>query len=105
MTAVLQAALAFEAAGCSVIPAAADGTKAPIGAWKEYQARRPDPALLQTWLQRGHPGIGLVTGAISGTVQDSTAGVVTGAVLASGSSVPSTRFGDMSFHFPPTSRP
>lgn len=69
MTTVLDEALAFARNGCSVIPAAADGTKAPLGAWKQWQAQRPDDTQLRAWLAGGHPGIGIVTGAISGNLE------------------------------------
>jgi hypothetical protein len=69
VTAVLDAAVAFAQAGCSVIPAAADGTKAPQGAWKNWQATRPGQDQLHAWLDNGHPGIGIVTGAISGNLE------------------------------------
>jgi putative DNA primase/helicase len=69
MTPVLEAALAFQQAGCSVIPAAADGTKAPLGAWKRWQAEQPGEQQLHNWLDGGHPGIGVVTGAVSGNLE------------------------------------
>jgi putative DNA primase/helicase len=37
MNEILQAALDFYDAGVSVIPAKEDGSKAPIGSWKQYQ--------------------------------------------------------------------
>ena len=40
MNNILQAALNFYDAGISVVPARADGSKAPIGSWKQYQNER-----------------------------------------------------------------
>jgi hypothetical protein len=64
-TPVLAAALAFHAAGCSVVPARPDGSKAPIGNWKKYQTERADEMQIKTWLSNGHPGFGLVCGTVS----------------------------------------
>ena len=62
---LLGPALAFHAAGCSVIRASADGTKAPLGSWKRYQSKRPDEGQLRRWFANGHPGLGIVPGAVS----------------------------------------
>ena len=67
---VMEAALAFHAAGCCPVPARTDGTKAPVGNWKEFQSRRPEHAELTGWF--GSPnasGIGVVCGAISGGLE------------------------------------
>ena len=69
MSVELAAALAFHAADCCVIPAATDGTKAPFGRWQRYQAERPDEQQLRTWFGAGHPGIGVVTGTVSGNLE------------------------------------
>jgi replicative DNA helicase len=66
---VLDTALAFHQAGCSVVRAAANGTKAPLGGWKEYQQHAADPQLLATWFTGGHPGLGVVTGHVSGNLE------------------------------------
>jgi putative DNA primase/helicase len=63
------AALALHNAGLSVIPASIDGTKAPLGAWKKYQHERMPVDQLRGWFDSGHPGIGIVTGAISGGLE------------------------------------
>lgn len=63
------AALALHDAGLSVIPAAIDGTKAPLGAWKRYQHQRMSVDELRGWFDGHHPGIGIVTGAISGNLE------------------------------------
>lgn len=65
---VLDAALAFHHAGICVIPAAADGTKAPDHAWKRYTRTRPTEHQLHAWFGNGHPGIGIVCGAVSGNL-------------------------------------
>ncbi|WP_017599217.1 phage/plasmid primase, P4 family [Nocardiopsis lucentensis] len=63
----LDAALALHAAGLCVIPAATDGTKAPgTGRWRDYMTTRPDEDQLRAWFAHGHPGIGIVAGAVSG---------------------------------------
>jgi putative DNA primase/helicase len=73
MTSVLEAVLAFSEAGCSVIPAAADGTKAPWpdGAqWKHYQSERPSKTQLREWFDGGrYDGFGLVCGQVSGGLE------------------------------------
>ncbi|MEV4458482.1 phage/plasmid primase, P4 family [Microbispora sp. NPDC049633] len=66
---VLGTALTLHAAGISVIPAAIDGTKAPMGSWKRYQTTRMTITELEGWFASGHPGIGVVTGTISGDLE------------------------------------
>jgi hypothetical protein len=54
---VLQAALAWHHAGCSVVPVAANGTKMPnLASWKQYQTERADEAQIHRWFDTGHPG-------------------------------------------------
>jgi putative DNA primase/helicase len=65
---VLDVALAFHHAGCSVIPVATDGSKRPLGTWKPYQQRAATQQQIQAWFGDGHPGLGLVTGAVSGNL-------------------------------------
>lgn len=65
----LTAALALNAAGCSVVSVRVDGTKHPRGAWKLYQSERADEQLLTRWFAEGHPGIGVVAGAVSGGLE------------------------------------
>ena len=50
--------------GLRVIPPREDGTKRPIGRWKEYQAQRPDPDQMREWFSNSHEphGIGLIMG-------------------------------------------
>ena len=69
MNSTLQAALNFYDAGCSVIPARVDGTKAPIGNWKQYQIERPSREQIVEWFQDGHAGMGVVTGKVSGNLE------------------------------------
>jgi hypothetical protein len=66
---VFTAALRFAAAGCSVVPVMADGSKRPgIGSWKEYQSKMPTADELQTWFKDAK-GVGLITGKISGSLE------------------------------------
>lgn len=66
---MLKAALEFYAAGCSVVPAKVDGTKAPIGEWKKYQSERATAEQVIAWYSNGYEGLGIVTGAISGNLE------------------------------------
>jgi hypothetical protein len=66
---VLQAALDFHDAGCSVVPARTDGSKAPIGSWKQYQVTRPTRDEVIEWFKDGHEGIGVITGSVSGNLE------------------------------------
>ena len=69
MNAILQAAIDFYNAGISVVPAKNDGSKAPIGSWKQYQVQRADIAQLEEWFGSGHSGIGVVCGQVSGNLE------------------------------------
>jgi len=69
MNSILQAALNFYDAGCCVIPARIDGSKAPIGNWKQYQVERPSRDQIVEWFQDGHSGMGVVTGKVSGNLE------------------------------------
>jgi Bifunctional DNA primase/polymerase, N-terminal/AAA domain len=69
MNSVLQAALDFYDAGISVVPANNNGSKSPIGSWKQYQVSRAEPEQLGDWFGTGHPGIGIITGAVSGNLE------------------------------------
>lgn len=66
---VLEAALAFSSAGCSVVPAAMNGSKAPIGSWKQYQSERATSTQISQWFSNGETGIGIITGAVSGNLE------------------------------------
>ena len=62
MNNILQAALNFYDAGISVVPARADGSKAPIGSWKQYQNERATREQIVEWFSNGGQGLGIVTG-------------------------------------------
>ena len=65
---LLTAARSYLAAGWSLIPIKADGTKAPdLPQWKAFQSAPPTESHLCQWFHSGAPrGIGLVHGAVSG---------------------------------------
>ncbi|MFF3643427.1 phage/plasmid primase, P4 family [Streptomyces sp. NPDC002564] len=65
----LTAALAWHEAGASVVRAAANGTKAPAGQWKQAQSDRATTEQLHTWFDGGHPGLGIILGAVSGGLE------------------------------------
>jgi len=69
MNEILQAALNFNDAGVCVIPAKNDGSKAPVGNWKQYQVERPSIEQISDWFATGHNGIGVITGAVSGNLE------------------------------------
>lgn len=63
MTALLTTALELHAAGLSVVPVAADGTKRPRGAWKQYTTAAADEQQLHAWFETDiEQGIGIITG-------------------------------------------
>ena len=67
---VYAAALAAHEAGVCVLPAAEDGSKQPITAWKLYQRQRPRPSQLRTWyVDEGRTGLVYVTGSVSGGLE------------------------------------
>lgn len=68
---VRSAALAYHAAGFSVIPVKADGTKQPRGPWKPWQKERVPRGLLDDWFPPGVDGVGLavVAGQVSGNAE------------------------------------
>jgi P4 family phage/plasmid primase-like protien len=67
---LLDVALAYEAAGCSVVPISTDGQKKPAVTWTGYQQQRPDPAQLRRWFDSGtYDGLGLICGAVSGNLE------------------------------------
>lgn len=67
---ILDAALAWQMAGCSVIPIAANGTKRPMIKWEDsiYQAAGPD-TVYEWFTNWPNAGIGLVCGAVSGDLE------------------------------------
>jgi putative DNA primase/helicase len=66
---MLSAALAWHDAGCAVIPVRADGSKAPLVAWRQYQQRRADRERVTAWFSTGAPGIAVVCGMASGGLE------------------------------------
>jgi putative DNA primase/helicase len=65
----LAAALQLHAAECSVVAVRADGSKRPRGDWKAAQTERATEEQLRTWFANGHPGVGIITGAVSGGLE------------------------------------
>lgn len=63
------AALSWHAAGASVVRVATDGTKRPFGAWAQHQKTRADERTIDGWFSHGHPGVGIVLGAVSGGME------------------------------------
>lgn len=66
---ILAAALTLHAAGCSVVAVRADGSKQPRGSWKTYQTDRASEQQVRGWFANGHPGVGIVCGAVSGNLE------------------------------------
>lgn len=64
-----QAAQQALQAGLSTVPPKMDGTKAPIGTWKQYQRVTPSQADIDGWYSNGQTGVGLVCGAVSGGLE------------------------------------
>jgi hypothetical protein len=64
----LQAALTYQQAGWSIVPAAIEGKRALVG-WRHWQQATADPDQLRTWWRRRpKANLALVTGTISGVV-------------------------------------
>lgn len=68
-SAVAAAALAAWDAGLCVVRAATDGTKRPLGAWRQWQQQRPDRVQVEQWFAGGHPGMGAICGQVSGGLE------------------------------------
>ena len=66
---MLEAALAAHDAGLSVVRVAVDGTKQPVGRWKEYQSARADRDTVEGWFAGGHAGLGVICGQVSGGLE------------------------------------
>ena len=49
MSGVIDAARLAYAAGLCVVPPAEDGSKRPLGAWKDYQTTRPTADTMRAW--------------------------------------------------------
>ena len=59
---VYGAACRWQALGVSTVPVRDDGSKRPIGEWKQYQERLPTGQELWDWHHGGTSGLGIVTG-------------------------------------------
>lgn len=67
---LLDAALAWHHAGCSVVPVRTDGTKMPAVAWKAYQEQPASEAVVTEWFTSGrYDGLGVICGAVSGHLE------------------------------------
>jgi putative DNA primase/helicase len=67
----LTRALAYRAAGLSVLPIRGDGSKAPAcGPWKPYQHELATESQVRTWFAGDKPpGIGVIGGEVSGGLE------------------------------------
>ena len=59
---VYDAALRWHALGVCTVPVKKDGSKAPLGQWKQYMEGLPAKAELWHWHHDGTSGLGIVTG-------------------------------------------
>lgn len=66
---ILASALDAWDAGMSVLRVRTDGTKRPVGEWKQYQTERAPRDLVQQWFDDGHHGLGVICGAVSGDLE------------------------------------
>jgi Bifunctional DNA primase/polymerase, N-terminal len=66
---VLTEAQRLVAAGVSLIPIAADGSKRPVVSWKAFQSRRPTAGELQRWFASAPYGLAIVGGYVSGCLE------------------------------------
>lgn len=66
---VLFSAKSAVTAGLSVIPVRLDGSKAPVGSWKEYQTRRPTTDEIEQWFHDESYGLAIVAGKVSGNLE------------------------------------
>jgi P4 family phage/plasmid primase-like protien len=67
---ILDTAKELHAAGISVVPVQADGSKRPAGrSWKQYTTGRATAPELDAWFTTPGFGLGVVTGAISGNLE------------------------------------
>ncbi len=62
----LKSALAYHAAGLSVIPILANGSKRPDRKWERFQRDPPSAGHVRFWWKDGRLGIALVCGKVSG---------------------------------------
>ncbi len=66
---ILDAALLAHRTGLSVVPPREDGTKAPIGGWRQYERRLSTEEEIRRWYARGLTGLGIVCGEVSGHLE------------------------------------
>ena len=66
---MLEAALAAHDAGLCVIRGRTDGSKRPLGAWKEFQAQRPSRQDVIDAFADNHPALMVVCGVVSGGLE------------------------------------
>lgn len=70
MNRIIDTAIELHAAGLSVVPVKADGSKRPAGgSWKQYQTSRATREEIHTWFSSGNYGVGIITGGISGNTE------------------------------------
>lgn len=63
-------ALAWWKAGMSVVPVVADGSKRPLGSWKDYQSERADAQRVDRWFKTApEQGVGIICGKVSGGLE------------------------------------
>lgn len=62
------AALAYAAAGLSVIPVKSDKSPA-VSTWKDYKSSKPSDDTIREWYASGSPGIGIICGTVSGNLE------------------------------------
>lgn len=67
---LLEDALAWHAAGASIVPTRNDGSKAPAAFWERYQHERATAEQITTWLGLAdYDGFGVICGEISGNLE------------------------------------
>lgn len=66
---VLEAALAWRAAGVSVIPILANGTKRAAVEWKQYQSQIASEEQLRSWFEKSDYGLAVICGRVSGGLE------------------------------------
>lgn len=69
MDSTLTSALDAVNHGISVVRVRNDGTKRPVGEWKQYQTERADVDTVTGWFRTSRYGVGVVCGAVSGDLE------------------------------------
>lgn len=67
--ALLEAALGYQAAALSVLPARLGEKRAAVPSWKPYQSRLPTQAEVEAWFQNGQDALCIVAGKASGNLE------------------------------------